>query len=287
MNAFTSPCRHRLGVFSFEPIRRNSSARENALAARLQILSIELPRGAIDQRSPMNRIFSAFCALLAFAASASAEIIGVETFDYPDGAIANQNGGTFWDFNNVAPGHTGTASNWDNVSNAPTVAGSQLITDNSRAKREYNGANEGQGAVNDANVNKAVYYRVTVTTGALPLPDFFGLSSYDLTNERIFIGKRFGQANFGVEISGGASNNSAIAVQANTTYTIVARIDYAANANTIRLYVNPDLNAGEPATPSTSVSFPKYRMEHRRAPRQRQYRLGRHVGQSRCRHHLG
>ena len=52
----------------------------------------------------------------AFVISASAEVIGVEQFDYPDGVLAGQNGGTFWDYKNTAPaGHTGPASTWDAV----------------------------------------------------------------------------------------------------------------------------------------------------------------------------
>lgn len=46
-------------------------------------------------------------------------IIGVESFDYPDGPIAAKNGGTFWDYKNFAPtAHTGTASTWDNMAAA-------------------------------------------------------------------------------------------------------------------------------------------------------------------------
>jgi hypothetical protein len=59
----------------------------------------------------MKTILLHVCALLALAASASAEIIGVEQFDYPNAAIAGQRGGTFWDYKNFTPtGHTGTSS---------------------------------------------------------------------------------------------------------------------------------------------------------------------------------
>src|SRR5262249_45145466 len=75
------------------------------------------------------------CALRLFAASASAVIMGVDAFDYPDGAIAGQTGGVSWDRNNAqffSP--TGVPSNWDNVAGAPTVLLGRLVTNNSSAK---------------------------------------------------------------------------------------------------------------------------------------------------------
>lgn len=51
----------------------------------------------------MKTILLRACAFLVLAVSALAEIIGVDTFEYPDAASAGQNGGTFWDRENVAP----------------------------------------------------------------------------------------------------------------------------------------------------------------------------------------
>ena len=85
-----------------------------------------------------------------FAASASAEIIGVEQFDYPDGAVAGKNSGTFWDYNNFTPvGHTSIVSNWDDVFGSPLISSGRLGTMNSGATREYHGDPESDGAVND------------------------------------------------------------------------------------------------------------------------------------------
>ena len=101
------------------------------------------------------------CAILALATSAPAEIIGVETFDYPDGPIAGKTGGTFWDFKNIAPaGHDGTPSTWDNVFATPSVVASQLVTNDSSAKREFNGPGNGfgsdeeNGSFSDTRVNE-------------------------------------------------------------------------------------------------------------------------------------
>jgi hypothetical protein len=94
------------------------------------------------------------CALLAgltlVTSAIQAEIIGAEQFNYSHGAVAGKSGGTLWDYKNFAPvGHVGTASTWDNFAGTPAVANGKLVTDNSSAKREYHGANEADGAVND------------------------------------------------------------------------------------------------------------------------------------------
>jgi predicted outer membrane repeat protein len=68
------------------------------------------------------------CAFLALSLPATAEVIGLELFEYPDGPIAGRAGGSLWDYQNFTPtGHTGTASTWDNVANAPIVAGNSAL----------------------------------------------------------------------------------------------------------------------------------------------------------------
>ncbi|MBC8096288.1 MAG: hypothetical protein H7Y43_10785 [Akkermansiaceae bacterium] len=191
-------------------------------------------------------------ALLVYTSVARAEIIGIETFTYSDGPIADRTGGPFWDWQNIPPAlHTGTASDWNNFAGAPAVVSGRLVTSDSRATREYNGLSEENGAVNEINVHRQVYYRVTVTTGNT-VPDFFGLSSYDFGTERVFFGKPFGQPNFGIAV--GVTTNSTMPVATNTTYTLVARLDY--DDNLVRLYVNPDLTQPEPAAALVSAAYP-------------------------------
>ena len=98
----------------------------------------------------MKTILLRVCAWLVLAASASAVIFGTDAFDYPDGPIAGQTGGVFWDRPNAAfftP--TGIPSNWDNISGAPAVLLGRLVTNDSPAKREYSGASEADGAVSE------------------------------------------------------------------------------------------------------------------------------------------
>lgn len=194
-------------------------------------------------------------------APASAEIIGVETFDYPDGAIAGKTGGTFWDYKNTTPGPghlgAGAVADWDNVTNAPTVSASRLSTSNSSAKREFIGpaSAEGSGAVTDGadRANQVLYIRTTFTTGAT-LSNAIGLSTYDFGTERIFFGKPFNEANFGIATANGfGSATSSITVAANTTYTIVAKVDYPNDS--LSLFINPDLNAAEPAPHAVKTGY--------------------------------
>ena len=75
---------------------------------------------------------------------ASDDIGGNWYFGNPNANFANQNGGAFWDYRNRLPaGHTGGVSDWDNVTGAPVVTNGRLVTNNSSAKREYNGPGEG------------------------------------------------------------------------------------------------------------------------------------------------
>ncbi|MBP7948186.1 MAG: hypothetical protein KA004_00930 [Verrucomicrobiales bacterium] len=192
-------------------------------------------------------------------------IIGTESFEYLDGPLAGKNSGQLWNWKNRTPaGRTAGTSDWDNVTGTPTIGGGRLVTDDSAAKREYNGpgeglpieTDEGLGAVNNFSSGPisfqqhAVYYRVTVTTGAT-LPDAFGLSSYDFGDERVFFGKPFGQGHFGVGVTGNTLA-SGFPVAPNTTYTLVTKLDYL--TSTAAIFVNPDLSAPEPV-PLLSLSF--------------------------------
>ena len=204
------------------------------------------------------------CAFLVLSLPVAAEIIGVEQFDYSDGAIAGQNGGTFWDWQNrltPAPGprHTGTPSNWNGT---PSVGSGRLVTNNSSARREYNGPGEGPGANIETDegfgaINNfsngtisfqqhALYYRVTFSTGAT-LPSFVSINSSDFGTDRVGFGASLDVANdnkFSIkEYSTNSVSDSGTLLTANTTYTLVAKLNFV--AGTATLYLNPDLNAAE------------------------------------------
>lgn len=189
-----------------------------------------------------------------------AEIIGVETFDDSDGPIAGNSGGLFWDYSNntVSPVHTGTSSAWSALTGAPTSASGKLVTNDSSARRAYNGASEYDGAVNDplsapssdANI---VYHRVTFSTGAT-VPDEILLTSFDFGTARIQFGKSSGSTNLGLELLDpfAVASVSGTTVQSNSTYMLVTKIDYVNNL--AELWVNPDLSEPE-GTPDVSETY--------------------------------
>ena len=205
----------------------------------------------------MKRALSHLVLSIGLLSASQAEIIGYDSFDYPDGTITGANGGIFWDYKNTAPvGHTGTKSDWE-IFDGPKAAffsDGKLITDAADAKREYNGSNEAEGAVNTANVAKQVYYRVSLVTPGNVLSTV-GLSSLDFDMERIFIGVPFSQDKFGiVDLLEGTTAFSTTSAQPNTAYTFVAKIDFVNDI--IALFIDPDLAQPESAnTPVITKSY--------------------------------
>jgi hypothetical protein len=192
--------------------------------------------------------------------AARAEVIGTDDFSYGGGIVVGQSGGSGWDWRNVAPTtHTGTASDWDATAGAPGIVSGKLWTTNAGVKREYNGPGEGgppsdeaNGAVNEGNVQKAVYYFVTVKAGTGAAG--WGLSSYDFGAERVFFGVPDGQSNFGLNVLGGTLTLSGVRALPERTYQLVTRLDFAADR--ISLYVNPDLSMPESGnSPAATATY--------------------------------
>ncbi|MES2598447.1 MAG: PQQ-dependent sugar dehydrogenase [Verrucomicrobiota bacterium] len=182
-------------------------------------------------------------------------VIGSDSFTYANGAIANRNGGTNWDFdnttnNNAFIGYTHAApSTWDAVFGTPTIATNKLTTQDSAAKREYGSPSEVNGSINQDGSSryKAVYYRVQMTRAAGVT--WSGISSYDFANERVFLGVAFdpnpssGVREFTIGENG--STYTGIPVVDGQTYTLVAKMDFVNDK--ISLWVNPDLTQPETA----------------------------------------
>jgi Bacterial TSP3 repeat len=175
-----------------------------------------------------------------------AQLVGTETFTYADGNIANLNGGTGFDFNNITDVHTGTLSDWDVTGGTPTVTGNALVTNNGGAKREYNGPTEGAGGGDGDDTERAgalrgngrVFYRFTMTRGAGT--SWAGASSYDFGTERTFFGTPggngvSGQVEFGCS---GNGNTYRTGVPAdNATHTYIGMLDF--DHNKIAIWVDP------------------------------------------------
>ena len=192
------------------------------------------------------------CCLCVWGAGASlrAQVIGTEDFTYADGPIAGQAGGTGFNRDHFDKVATEDSSDWDNVVGAPVVAGNLLATNNSSAKREYNGPVEGAGTgENDGQddhersgaVRNAgrVFYRFTMTRGHGTT--WSGASSYDFRAERVFfgvpggIGATTGTVEFGC-VANGIHHFTGIPADT-APHTIVTVLDF--DHNFFGLWVDP------------------------------------------------
>jgi hypothetical protein len=199
--------------------------------------------------SPNTRFL--LCLFACAAATPSpGQIIGSESFDYADGKIAGQAGGSGFNRDHFHGKLSSAGSDWDNVVGAPIVSGSALFTDNSSAKREYNGPIEGTGSsANDGQdhhersgavrATGRVFYRVTMTRGTGTT--WSGASSYDFGSERMFFGVPAftgpgGTLEFGCGIDG---NYHYSGIPADTKeHTLVAVLDF--DHDFVGLWVDPD-----------------------------------------------
>jgi hypothetical protein len=182
---------------------------------------------------------------------ASAAIVGLENFDYPDGPIADRTGGTGWTYLRTAePGAPAQSpSDWDATAGVPSVLGGALITNGTGAKREFGGLTEGSAAGSNEREGAfrgsgSMYFRTTYSVDTLlagGVNQWGGVSSYDFGTERIFFGMP-GQTTttrfFGISESGVGTTLSTIPIQANTTYTLVGMVDF--DNDLLGLWVNPD-----------------------------------------------
>ncbi len=184
------------------------------------------------------------------SAPLSAQLIGVENFTYPDGQIANLNGGTGFNYDNFHKAVTAFPSDWDTAfGTAPAISGNTLVTNAGGAKREYNGPTEGTGGVDGADdlersgaVRGAgrVFYRFTCTRTAGIT--WSGASSYDFGSERVFFGVPGGNGTtggleFGCQVSGGAIYRSGIPADT-ATHTFVTVLDF--DHDFIGIWIDPD-----------------------------------------------
>lgn len=180
-----------------------------------------------------------------------AALIATDSFDYADGSIVGQTGGTGWNYerNDEAGAPTQTASNWNNVFGTHQVFSSTLVTNDGGVRREFGGLTEGTGATNEREgafrAEGTMFFSTSITVGSM-LPagqnQWAGISSYDFGDERIFFGMP-GQTGdtrfFGIAAPGfGPDVFSGIQVVAGQSYTIVGMVDF--ENDLLGLWVNPD-----------------------------------------------
>lgn len=183
--------------------------------------------------------------------ASQAALIATENFDYADGSVVGQTGGTGWNYERTdepaAPPQS--PSNWNNAFGSHQIVSSALVTDNGGVLREFGGATEGTGSSNEREgafrASGTMFFSTTITVAAM-LPEgqnqWAGVSSFDFGAERIFFGMP-GQTGatrfFGIAAPGfGADTIGTIPVVAGTTYTIVGMLDF--DSDLLGLWVDPN-----------------------------------------------
>ena len=178
--------------------------------------------------------------------ASQAALIATENFDYADGNIAGQTGGTGWTYERTdeAGAPTQTPSNWNNTFGGQTqVVSTTLVTSNNGANREFGGATEGTGASNEREgafrADGVLFFSVIYSPTTAN--QWGGVSSMDFGEERIFWGAP-GGANggnfFGVDVVGSGQTNSTIPVITGGTYLLIGMLDF--DNDLLGLWVNPD-----------------------------------------------
>ena len=187
---------------------------------------------------------AAFMALvlgICVATVARGTVIGIDNFDYVDGTIDGNSGGTGWAWDNGSQtqtnpdgisvwgiGQSGGEINWGNRE----VSGGALITNDGGAVRAY-GASANPAALQASGV---VYYGVDYTP--VGGQSWAGISGFDFDNERFFFGLTSGF--FG--ITSWPSDNAGEVLTTmvpvdGQTYRLVTAIDY--DGDQLRMWIDP------------------------------------------------
>ena len=200
------------------------------------------------------------------------DVVGIENYDYASGTtIVGQTGGEWFDYDNstesdIFTGHTGSTGAWVATSGNPQVVGGKLLTggfpprSSGGVLRRFNGPGTGDvfgsderagvfSAINIADANRDTLY-FTVRMRRSPLTEWSGVSLYNYTAERIFIGvptetnPTNGRQEFAIDESGtDGIDFSGVAAVPLQDYRLVAKVDLPTGL--VSLWVDPDLGAGE------------------------------------------
>lgn len=190
--------------------------------------------------------------------TAQAALVATENFNYPDGSVVGQAGGTGWNYErtneDAAPPQT--ASNWNAGFGNHQIVSSSLVTNGGGVLREFGGLTEGSGAASNEREGAfraagTLFFSSSVKVSAMLAEgqnQWAGISSFDFGSERIFFGMP-GQTGatryFGISAPGfGADTFGTIPVVPGVTYTVLGMLDF--DNDLLALWVNPD--AGDNAT---------------------------------------
>lgn len=203
-----------------------------------------------------------------------ADVVGADDFSEVNGILSGRATGSWFDYDNSTvngpeAGHEGIPSAWQNIEGSPVIENGSAITNNSSARRAFNGLAESRGAFSGGSdrIHTQVYFKVDMTRDVDAV--WSGLSAYDGSTEKILFGVPFaanpgsGEREFAIHVlnAGALDGHTYSGVQpvAGEMVTLVGKLDY--DADELSLFVNPDLNLDEASqtqviTRSTSLPFP-------------------------------
>jgi aryl-phospho-beta-D-glucosidase BglC (GH1 family) len=170
---------------------------------------------------------SVLCLLagLALAGTASAGVVGFESFSYPDGVINGRNGGAGWS-------RAGGVTAWSGGASLPSVSGNVLYTGSNYGAVRIYGGDETGSAFQSAGI---AFIKVALNTGST-VPASAGISSLDYGTERVYFG-RLTNNTFGISEPGYGQALTALTPAPNTRCTLIAVLDFANQK--LSLFINP------------------------------------------------
>lgn len=192
---------------------------------------------------------------LFLVASVYGDIVGSDSFDYPDGALAGRTGGYGWDWKGVGNPQGTSPTPWINMASGTNVVdGTLVLTETGSgwiaARREFGSDTWGTGAFQNTGI---VYFAATLTIGEAQ--GWLGISAQDGGSERIKFGMPWQSGGLGFLGINNENNGvyvvSNVSAEINRPYRIVGVLDY--NHNAARMWIDPDSGDYETAWNHTSA----------------------------------
>jgi len=190
---------------------------------------------------------------LLFVASVNADVIGYEAFDYANGDITGQAGGTGWDYNGTTGTHTEGTSVWSNPAGVTTVVNNTLVLEDAVPSATWICAlrDFADPQANGAISSGRLYFAYTLTIDMDQA--WFGIDAAIGGDE----GMRFGMpwaggalSYLGLQCPGGSAISTVLAT-VGQTYRIVGVVDF--DNDSARMWIDPDASDYDVAPGDTSA----------------------------------
>jgi len=192
----------------------------------------------------LSLLLAVSAALLCPAVSVHAALIAYEGFDYAVGPLETSNGGTGWASAWSATGNTVASPGFGVTAASHPTTGNLL---------DLGGNNIGNIRVPTSSpdaVGSTLYLSFIADVDSA---DYAGFSLFEGGTENLFLGKTFGNPNWGIDIGGTGVNTT---TPTSTQSLLVFRLDFGGGTTLgdtlIRMYVNPAVGT-EPITADASI----------------------------------